>query len=214
MRKGANMKKSNILFIVSVMGVLAFGMVVVLMLRKEPAHKAAASQIILANHQAPQPTVSNSKLKESPTQLVTNTPPEEFIARSPKLKIKTNVPHDKETINGQQPIVYNGYKIKDPMARVALYLVGSGDQDANAYWENAIFDPSLPSEERKDLIEDLNETGLATPKHPGPEDLPVILARLRLIEQIAPYSIDQVDADAFAEAYKDLVGMAQGQAPQ
>ena len=109
---------------------------------------------------------------------------------------------------------YNGYEVHDPMARVALYFVGTGDPEANAYWESAIFDSGLPGEERKDLIEDLNETGMADTHHPGPADLPLIMARIRLIERLAPYSIDQVDTKAFAEAYNDLVGMANGQAPQ
>ena len=113
-----------------------------------------------------------------------------------------------------QSLSYNGYEVEDPAARVALYFVGTGDPEADAYWASAIFDPSLPAEERKDLIEDLNETGMADPQHPSPADLPLILTRIQIIQQLAPYSIDQVDADAFAEAYNDLVGMANGQAPQ
>jgi hypothetical protein len=111
-----------------------------------------------------------------------------------------------------QGLSYNGYEVHDPMARVALYGVGT-DPEADAYWETAIDDSNLPAEERKDLIEDLNETGLSEPQHPGPADLPLITARIRLIERLAPYSIDEVNAKAFAEAYKDLVGMANGQAP-
>ena len=66
------------------------------------------------------------------------------------------------------------------------------------------------AEERKDLIEDLNEDGLSDPQHPAPEDMPVILNRIQLIEQLAPDSMDQVNAAAFAEAYKDLVNLAKG----
>ena len=62
--------------------------------------------------------------------------------------------------------------------------------------------------ERKDLIEDLNEDGLSDPRRPGPEDLPLILSRMMLIEEAAPYAMDQVNADAFQEAYKDLMNMA------
>ena len=78
----------------------------------------------------------------------------------------------------------------------------------------AINDPNLPAEERKDLIEDLNEDGLSDPKHPGPEDLPLILNRLQLIEELAPDAMDRVNADAFAEAYKDLNNMLAGKPVQ
>jgi len=100
--------------------------------------------------------------------------------------------------------------IQDPDARDALSLVGA-DPEAEAYWVSAINNPNLPAEERKDLIEDLNEDGLSDPHHPGPQDMPVILNRIQLIEEVAPDSMDQVNADAFAEAYKDLVNLASGQ---
>ena len=103
--------------------------------------------------------------------------------------------------------------IQDPMARLALGLVGD-DPSAEAYWINAINDPGLPAEERKDLIEDLNEDGLSNPGHPGPEDLPLILNRLRLIEELAPSAMDQVNWDAFMEAYKDLVNLMNGRGAQ
>jgi hypothetical protein len=97
--------------------------------------------------------------------------------------------------------------LKDPMARDALALVGL-DPAAEEYWYAAINDPDLSAHERQDLIEDLNEEGLSDPKHPGPEDLPVILSRLRIIEVAGPYAMDQVNAEAFQEAYKDLVNLA------
>jgi hypothetical protein len=40
------------------------------------------------------------------------------------------------------------------------------------------------------------------------------LNRLQLIEELAPNAMDQVNADAFAEAYKDLVNMLAGQPVQ
>lgn len=97
--------------------------------------------------------------------------------------------------------------LQDPLARDALVWVGL-DPMAEAYWHAAINDPSLSAHERQDLIEDLNEEGLSDPKHPGPEDIPVILSRIRLIEAAGPYAMDQVNADAFDEAYKDLVNLA------
>jgi hypothetical protein len=98
-------------------------------------------------------------------------------------------------------------EIADPLARAALSFVGA-DPEAEAYWYGAINDPKLSANERKDLIEDLNEDGLSDPRRPGPEDLPLILSRLALIEEAAPYAMDEVNADAFQEAYKDLVNLA------
>lgn len=57
------------------------------------------------------------------------------------------------------------------------------------------------------MIEDLNEDGLSDPQHPTQADLPLIVNRLLLIEAIAANAMDQVNADAFAEAYKDLANM-------
>jgi hypothetical protein len=50
----------------------------------------------------------------------------------------------------------------------------------------------------------LNEEGLSDPKHPRPEDLPLILSRIDLIEEVGPYAMDEVNFKAFLEAYKDL----------
>jgi hypothetical protein len=93
-----------------------------------------------------------------------------------------------------------------PEARAALSLVGE-DDDAEALWQLAINDPTLSPDERKDLIEDLNEDGFPDPKNITPDDLPLILSRLALIEQVAPEAMDETNAAAFAEAYKDLVNM-------
>src|SRR5205807_495183 len=82
--------------------------------------------------------------------------------------------------------------LKDPDARVALSLVGI-DSEAEAYWFGAINDPSLSANEREDLIEDLNEEGFTDPKHPTPDELPLILRRLELIEMLAPYAMDEVN---------------------
>lgn len=106
----------------------------------------------------------------------------------------------------------NGYEVLDPMARLALGMVGS-DPEAEDYWVSAINDSSLPAEERKDLIEDLNEDGLSDPHHPTPQDLPIIVSRLRLIERLAPNAMDNVNRDAFAEAYNDLFGLLNGKEP-
>ena len=108
---------------------------------------------------------------------------------------------------GTPPANANG--AQDPTAREALSFVGA-DPDANDYWIGAINDPNLSANERKNLIEDLNEDGLSDPQNPGPDDLPLILNRIQLLEELAPSAMDQVNADAFAEAYKDLVNMVNG----
>ena len=107
------------------------------------------------------------------------------------------------------PAVKPEEAIKDPTARAALSWVGV-DAVAEAYWIDAINDPSLSADERQNLIEDLNEDGLSDPQHPGEEDMPVIAYRILLIEELAPLALDQVNADAFQEAYKDLTNLLAG----
>ena len=92
------------------------------------------------------------------------------------------------------------------VARLALGYVGA-DADAEQVWLYAINDPAMSAHARSDLIEDLNETGFTDPKNITEDDLPLIVNRLALIEQLAPDAMDQTNADAFAEAYKDLVSM-------
>lgn len=91
-------------------------------------------------------------------------------------------------------------------ARAALDLVGA-DPAAEAVWAEAINDPNLTAHQRSDLIEDLNENGFPDPQNVTADDLPLVVSRLQLIEQLAPDAMDQVNADAFAEAYKDLSNM-------
>jgi hypothetical protein len=97
--------------------------------------------------------------------------------------------------------------LQDPLARAALARVGR-DPDAESYWYAAINNPNLSANERQDLIEDLNEEGLSNPRNPSPDDLPVILNRIKMIEVVGPDAMDKVNADAFQEAYKDLVNLA------
>jgi hypothetical protein len=95
--------------------------------------------------------------------------------------------------------------LHDPDARAALALVGI-DGAAEQYWLDAIYDSSLPDNEREDLMEDLNEVGFADPKKLTADDLPLIVSRLQLIEEIAPYT-DPFMAEHLGEAYKDLANM-------
>ena len=117
-----------------------------------------------------------------------STPPAKAVApaRQPPVQIpQTDAPRFENPPPGATP-AGNPKKtkepVRDPVARLALSLVGA-DADAEAYWMTAINDPNLPANERKDLIEDLNEDGLSDPQHPGPQDLPLILRRLQLIER-------------------------------
>jgi len=96
----------------------------------------------------------------------------------------------------------------DELARTALSFAGM-DPEAEEYWISAINDPNLSHEERKNLIEDLNEDGLSDPQHPTSADLPMIRSRLELIEELAPSAMDQTNADAFQEAYKDLLNLSE-----
>ncbi len=88
----------------------------------------------------------------------------------------------------------------------ALQYVGV-DPEAEKTWLRAINDPNTSAVDRGDLIEDLNEEGYLDNSRPTKEDLPLILAHLELIERVAPYAVDKVNADAFEEAYKDLLNM-------
>ena len=97
-------------------------------------------------------------------------------------------------------------EIQDPDAREALSLVGV-DPAAEQYWISAINNDKLPADERRELIEDLNQDGFVDRKNPGPEDFQLIISRIQLIEELAPSAKDQVNADAFGEAYGDLLKM-------
>jgi hypothetical protein len=102
---------------------------------------------------------------------------------------------------------------KEPLARVALAYAGLNPQ-ADQLYQTAINDPNLPADHRRNLIEDLNEAGFADAKHLTQADLPLIQKRIGIIEQLAPNAIDQVNAKAFKEAYKDLVNMQNSLLPK
>ena len=94
---------------------------------------------------------------------------------------------------------------KEPLARLALSFVGA-DPYANEFYQAAINDTLLTPSHRKNLIEDLNEDGLDF-RNLTTRDLPMIENRIKLIEAIAPNAMDEANAAAFQEAYKDLVNM-------
>lgn len=94
---------------------------------------------------------------------------------------------------------------KEPLARVALAYVGAV-ADADQFYQQTINDRALPKSARKNLIEDLNEDGLNF-KNLSATDLPLIQKRMELIEKISASAMDEVNAAAFKEAYKDLANM-------
>jgi hypothetical protein len=95
---------------------------------------------------------------------------------------------------------------KEPFARLALAFVGA-DAQANQLYTEAINDVALTPNDRRELIEDLNQDGFADPRNLTGADLPLIEKRITLIEEQAPGAMDEVNAAAFQEAYKDLLNM-------
>ncbi len=156
-----------------------------------PQAPAEQSALTVAMDAAPSRPAASSPRAVAPT-----------VATAPRTSpTQASSPSPNATAAGPKP------PLVDPDARVALSFVGV-DADAEAYWVEAINDPSIPPKERQDLIEDLNEDGFNDPKHPTRDELPLIYNRLAIIEELAADAMDQVNADAFQEAAKDLVNMA------
>jgi hypothetical protein len=86
----------------------------------------------------------------------------------------------------------------------ALWYLGV-DPAAERTWIRAINDLSLPAGVRSDLIVDMIDEGYSDNSRPGVQDLPLILARLQIIERHAPYATDPVNRAAFEEIYRDLL---------
>lgn len=95
---------------------------------------------------------------------------------------------------------------KEPLARIALTYTGA-DAQADRLFQTAINDPNMSADARKNLIEDLNQDGLPGRRDLTADNLPMIINRMKMIEQLAPNAMDQVNARAFQEAYKDLGNM-------
>ncbi|MEO6033781.1 MAG: hypothetical protein ABIQ35_00845, partial [Verrucomicrobiota bacterium] len=95
---------------------------------------------------------------------------------------------------------------KEPLARVALNFAGANAQ-ANELYRAAINDPGLPVDQRRELIEDLNQDGFENQKNPTPRDLDLIKSRLDLINLYRNDVDHKVVIGAFKEAEKDLNNM-------
>ena len=140
------------------------------------------------------PDVNSSIPKQTPPAQPAQVETPKVAAHDPKAAPKAIVKLD------QKP------EVAVNIPRIALSLVGM-DSYAEAIWTDAINNPNLSEHERRDLIEDLNEDGFPDPKNVTTEDLPLILNRLDIIEELAPDSMDDVNLAAFQEAYKDLQNM-------
>lgn len=191
---------------------------IILILTLTAAIAVTVASVMIANHKTAPVAATVIETARAIPSVPKTAPPAEMPV--PEIKPPIQSPPPAETqpvarpqkipdqINQSAPPAGSKEPLQDPDARVALSLVGN-DSGAEAYWVSAIFDTSLPQSEREDLMEDLNEDGLSNPKHPGPEDLPLIMNRIRIIEEIAPYA-DDFMLEHLGEAYKDLNHMLDG----
>jgi hypothetical protein len=126
------------------------------------------------------------------------------VVSKPQLLAKADLKPEAPVEAGAPPPPSDEKIVRDPMARKALASVGF-DEEAEAYWFAAIQDTSLPKSERQDLIDDLNEQGLPDPKHPTLDDLPLILSRIAILEDMAASVPKDLD---WVESYNDLLNLA------
>ncbi|GAA5126237.1 hypothetical protein JIN84_15250 [Luteolibacter yonseiensis] len=95
---------------------------------------------------------------------------------------------------------------KEPLARVALSYVGV-DATALDLFHTALLDPALLPDQKRNLVEDLNEDGLSNRRAPTAEDLQIITKRYELTQAYLRQDYVQNDGvlnEAFREADKDL----------
>jgi hypothetical protein len=100
---------------------------------------------------------------------------------------------------------------KESLGRLALTYVGASDQALQLYHAAAL-DPALKPDQRRNLVEDLNQDGLSNTRSPTPEDLKIIASRYALTQSYLQQDYvknDKVLNAAFLEANKDLANMLQ-----
>ena len=197
------MKARTTLLLIAAVGL---GIAITIRLRLKPvtddeAKHASPAQSSAAVEQSPMsPALAReSTVETSQAEPLRNTAPKASFSERKQVRGSAVVP-------APQPVAQAKEPLRDPEARLAMSLVGI-DPEAEAYWLDAIFDTDLPEKEREDLMEDLNEDGLSDFKQPGPEDWPLIVSRLLIIEEVAPYA-DEFMAAHLGEAYKDLMNLA------
>ena len=174
---------------------------------------AGVMGVILWNRQPARPVVPAPPPSAAP---IAETPIPQVVEPARVEPVKESsvqpAPKPKAPVQAQAPAAKPPKEpLHDPDARDALALVGL-DPDAEQYWLSAIYDSSLPDNEREDLMEDLNETGFADPKNLTADDLPLIISRLEIIDAVLP-DTDDFMAEHLLEAQKDLANML-GQASQ
>lgn len=121
-----------------------------------------------------------------------------------------------QTALGEQalPAVADAYKDprildaakKEPLARLALNFAGANAQ-ADELYRAAINDAGLSVDQRRELIEDLNQDGFENLRKPTPRDLELVKNRLELINRYRNDVDHKVVVGAFKEAEKDLLNM-------
>ena len=191
-----------------VLTVVAVGVAAFAFVNNRPAPKRAVRRVV-----APAP--EQVKVVESPatepaepqgSRVVATAPvAEPLVVAPPAPELVPEPPKMKEAPRVNRPAPMEPL-VPEPVARTALAFVGT-DAEAEQVWVAAINDPMMPAKARQNLIEDLNEDGFPDHKNITADDIPLIVSRIQLIEELAPDAMDDVNAAAFAEAYKDLVNM-------
>ncbi|MCU0785142.1 MAG: hypothetical protein MUF81_14055 [Verrucomicrobia bacterium] len=100
---------------------------------------------------------------------------------------------------------------KEAIGRLALSFVGANDKALELYHQ-ATLDPQLKPDQRRELVEDLNQDGLSNKRNPTPEDLKLIAGRYALTQSYLQQDYVKNDKTlnaAFLEADKDLRNLLQ-----
>lgn len=100
---------------------------------------------------------------------------------------------------------------KESLARVALAYVGANEQ-AGELFHAVVMDPTLKPDQTRNLVEDLNQDGLANRRAPTAEDLKIIARRYEITQAYLQqdYVINNKTLNAaFREADKDLGNLLQ-----
>jgi hypothetical protein len=100
---------------------------------------------------------------------------------------------------------------REALGRVALNFVGANDQALELFHQAAL-DPQIKPDQRRNLIEDLNQDGFTNRKNPTPEDLKLMANRYALTQSYLQQDYvrnDKMLTAAFQEANKDLGNMLQ-----